>query len=67
MRYPELSAPRVAGSRPATHVRPRRGRLATAVGFRRTLARSYACTLVEIEGPSAPEAEACPEAGEPMW
>ena len=52
------------GEGAAGEMRALRGRLATALGFRRTLARTYACTLVEIEGPDAPEAETCPEAAE---
>ena len=62
--FDALTGLRASGEDAAGEMRALRGRLATALGFRRTLAHTYACTLVAIEGPSAPEAEACPEAGE---
>ncbi|MGD2070810.1 MAG: hypothetical protein PVI57_19215 [Gemmatimonadota bacterium] len=37
-----------------------RSRLAVTAGLRGTLATVYACTLVELEGPDAVEAGACP-------
>lgn len=44
MRYPELSAPRVADSRPMTHARPRRGRLAAAFALLAILAGVGGCS-----------------------
>jgi len=63
--FDALSGLRASGDDAAGEMRALRGRLATALGFRRTLAGSYACALVGIEGPSAPEAGACEERGEP--
>ena len=37
-----------------------RSRLGMALGLRQTLATIYACTLVDLEGPDAPEADDCP-------
>lgn len=54
---------RASGDEAAGEMRALRSKLATAVGFRETLAHTYACNLVAIEGPDAPEAEACPESG----
>lgn len=38
-----------------------RAQMATTLGVRETLGTVYACTLVELEGPDVPEADACPD------
>jgi hypothetical protein len=63
--FDALTGLRASGDDAAGEMRALKGRLGTALGFRQTLARTYACTLVEIEGPGAPETEDCPEAAEP--
>lgn len=52
--------PRIA-SDPVRALAELRAHMASTVGIRQTLRTIYACTLVELEGPGAPEADACPD------
>ena len=53
-----------AGDGIADELRGLRSRIATARGLRTSLSTLYACTLMSLEGPAAPESGDCPADGE---